>query len=229
MSPDDFKRLAAANLTTDQIALVMEMNEAARLAGKAEAEAVVEAGREKARARWQKWDAKRRSTNVDKRLPTTANASKQLTGGDARGDDKTSTQRIEPQKEEKKETRAARDVEFDAFWKLYPNRVGRAAAKASFVKARSKVELDPLMAGLRRYVGKTDDRAWCNPTTWLNQERWTDEPPAPIARAGPGPSRRNNPVLDAANALMEKLDAVSPSQTQGNQPYPRLVAFSGSG
>jgi hypothetical protein len=28
----------------------------------------------------------------------------------------------------------------------------------------------------RRYIGKTDDRPWCNPATWLNQERWADQP-----------------------------------------------------
>lgn len=74
--------------------------------------------------------------------------------------------------------------EFDQFWTVFPNKVGKADAVKAFGKARQRVDFETLMAGLRRYVGKTDDRPWCNPATWLNQERWDDEP-ATVARAGP--------------------------------------------
>lgn len=67
---------------------------------------------------------------------------------------------------------------FDRFWKKYPQKVGKAAAETSFarVKKSRKVTFDVMMAGLDSYVAKTDDRPWCNPTTWLNQRRWEDEP-----------------------------------------------------
>jgi hypothetical protein len=69
---------------------------------------------------------------------------------------------------------------FDQFWKSFPNKVGKRAAMLSFERVRKsgRVTFDDLMAGLRRYAGKTDDRHWCNPATWLNQDRWTDEPAA---------------------------------------------------
>jgi hypothetical protein len=46
----------------------------------------------------------------------------------------------------------------------------------AFSKALQRTDLETLMDGLRRYVGKTDDRPWCNPTTFLNQDRWNDRP-----------------------------------------------------
>lgn len=68
--------------------------------------------------------------------------------------------------------------EFDHFWALFPNKVGKADASKAFVKARQRVDLQTMMDGLARYIRKTDDRPWCNPSTWLNQDRWTDEPAA---------------------------------------------------
>lgn len=72
-----------------------------------------------------------------------------------------------------------------SFWPAYPNKIGKGAALTSFVKARKKATLDIILAGLTRYVNKTDDRPWCHPTTWLNQERWLDEPAevVPMSRA----------------------------------------------
>lgn len=66
--------------------------------------------------------------------------------------------------------------EFDHFWALFPNKVGKADAVKAFSKARIRVDFQTMIDGLYRYVRKTDDRPWCNPSTWLNQDRWTDEP-----------------------------------------------------
>jgi len=67
---------------------------------------------------------------------------------------------------------------FELFWKTYPQKVGKGAAQASFVRVMKskKVDFETLMAGLKSYCNKTDDRPWCNPATWLNQARWLDEP-----------------------------------------------------
>jgi hypothetical protein len=64
------------------------------------------------------------------------------------------------------------------FWKLYPNKVGKGDAQECFNKVRKsrKVTFEDLMDGLRRYVNRSDDRPWCNPSTWLNQDRWLDQP-----------------------------------------------------
>ena len=94
---------------------------------------------------------------------------------------------------ERKETRARAlspfpTEKFDEFWKAYPNKVGKPKAKAAFVKALRAASWPEIEDGLRRYVAKTDDRPWCNPATWLNQERWADQP-APSRGVGPPASR----------------------------------------
>jgi hypothetical protein len=82
------------------------------------------------------------------------------------------------QKERERETRAR----FDEFWSLFPNKVGKGAAEKAFrkVEESSLVDFPFLLDALRRYAAKTDDRKWCNPATWLNQSRWTDEPAEPV-------------------------------------------------
>lgn len=63
---------------------------------------------------------------------------------------------------------------FDEFWKQYPRKVAKAEARKAYVKALGKSSHEEIMAGLARY--DPDPEYTCHPTTWLNQERWTDEP-----------------------------------------------------
>lgn len=131
----------------------------------------------------------------------------------------------EPSKEEQKEPRDTVALSFSAFWTRYPNKVGKPKAWQSFRAAMRKADFDAIMAGLERYIAsKPPDREWLNPTTFLNQERWNDQPAAPPVRAGPAPPKIN-PTLAAARKLMEQMDAVSPSQTETDRPPPRLLAF----
>ena len=64
--------------------------------------------------------------------------------------------------------------DFDAFWKQYPKKVGKGAALKSYQKALRKTSHETIMAGVAKY--HPDPDYICNPTTWLNQERWSDEP-----------------------------------------------------
>ena len=67
---------------------------------------------------------------------------------------------------------------FDEFWEQYPKKVGKGAARIKFDKAMTLVPFDELMAGLSRLNANlpSDPQFIPNPATWLNQERWTDEP-----------------------------------------------------
>jgi hypothetical protein len=107
---------------------------------------------------------------------------------------------------EKKETTRAMRADapsgFIEFWAQYPNRIGRGAAVKAFVKARSKADQVTIMAGLARYAAKQDDRPWCNPATWLNQERWLDAP----AAQGP-PAAKEHKNHDFINAFAQVLNA----------------------
>lgn len=91
---------------------------------------------------------------------------------------------------------------FDQFWSLYPNKVGKKAARKKFDIALKSVDFEILMAALRAYVNKTDDRPWCNPETWLNQGRWDDEP-AQQQRGG---------ALGALDRIESQLESAADSE-----------------
>lgn len=82
------------------------------------------------------------------------------------------------------------------FYSAYPHKVGKPKAKIAFERARKRAGFDTIMAGLFRYRDKTDDRPWCNPATWLNQDRWADQE---------GPSQEGNGKLMTA-AVIEKRE-----------------------
>lgn len=67
------------------------------------------------------------------------------------------------------------DGEFDEFWRFYPRKVGRAAARAAWKQATKKVEADVITNALRAYPFKGEIQFVPHPATWLNQERWADE------------------------------------------------------
>jgi hypothetical protein len=86
---------------------------------------------------------------------------------------------------EKEETRASALIDDDwpkdfreQFWNRYPNKVGKPKALAKLEGARKrKVPWRSIMDGLERYIrDKPADRAWLNPETFVNQERWNDQP-----------------------------------------------------
>jgi hypothetical protein len=102
--------------------------------------------------------------------------------------------------------------EFEAFWQDYPHKVGKRAAATAFDRARRRASFEVIAAGLTRYAGKTDDRPWCNPATWLNQDRWDDQP---------GPSQEGNGKPGVALAVVEKhkRDLRQQLHAQGLDPY----------
>ncbi|MBY5465266.1 YdaU family protein [Rhizobium leguminosarum] len=73
----------------------------------------------------------------------------------------------------------ARAPEFDQFWEVYPNKVGEPAARKAFSKAIVRATAAEIIRGASEYAAKTDDRQWCNPTKWLSEDRWKDQPAKP--------------------------------------------------
>jgi uncharacterized protein YdaU (DUF1376 family) len=69
------------------------------------------------------------------------------------------------------------EAEFAEWYAGYPNKVAKPAALKAFAKARQKADLATLIEGVRRYrKTKPPDQSWAHPASWLNAERWTDEP-----------------------------------------------------
>lgn len=70
---------------------------------------------------------------------------------------------------------------FDQFWAIFPDKTGKAYARKCLQKIedRGDVKFDAVIDGVHRYIkNKPKDRAWCHPSTFINQERWDDEPAA---------------------------------------------------
>jgi len=85
-------------------------------------------------------------------------------------------------REEVSDTRAATDVAFAEWWSAYPRKVGKPAARNAFARAtKGGATLEQLTAGLEGWAAywqaRDDPEFVPYPATWLNQERWNDEPP----------------------------------------------------
>lgn len=79
-------------------------------------------------------------------------------------------------------SRRAREADepFDTWWDEYPHKIAKPKARKAFAAALKRASPEELLAGLRRYIEtKPPDRQWCNPATWLDGDRWNDEPAPP--------------------------------------------------
>ena len=75
------------------------------------------------------------------------------------------------------------DAEFSEWWAAYPRKTGKGAARDAYAKARRKkgVTAGLLLAGVQKTKFPKDEKYIPMPTTWLNQERWTDKSAAPVS------------------------------------------------
>jgi uncharacterized protein YdaU (DUF1376 family) len=144
-----------------------------------------EVGSKAARARWDKKDNENNAADDAGALPTQS---------ESNANQKPDTRIDSPSLRSGEIARAPKPdlkAEFEnEFWPLYPHKVGKPEGLKAFIKARQRADLETMMAGLQRYVRKTDDRPWCNPSTWLNQDRWSDRP-AQVARGQPPPKPKS--------------------------------------
>ncbi|MGM5009986.1 YdaU family protein [Rhizobium sp. 969_B3_N1_2] len=77
------------------------------------------------------------------------------------------------------------DPDFERFWDAYPNKTGRPSAEKAFSQAVKRASLDEILAGVRIYAAKADDRQWCSPVKWLSDDRWKDQPAKPPDKPPP--------------------------------------------
>jgi hypothetical protein len=82
---------------------------------------------------------------------------------------------------QKRKSTPALSAAFDAFWRAYPKRVGKAKAKESFTRLKpDETMLAIMLAAVERQKSSRD---WTkdggqfipHPSTWLNARRWEDE------------------------------------------------------
>lgn len=70
------------------------------------------------------------------------------------------------------------DDGFEAFWRVYPKKVGKGAARASWAKLKPSGDIVQAVERQKRSKQwlREGGRYIPNPTTWLNQQRWEDSP-----------------------------------------------------
>lgn len=116
---------------------------------------------------------------------------------------------------ENPKTPAVQASRFPEFWSAYPHKVGKPDAMKAFDRAAKRVDFETMMDGLARYVGKTDDRPWCNPSTWLNQDRWADQP-AQVPRSNGG--RRH--ATDELGDLISQMEQADERNAESQRSVP---------
>jgi hypothetical protein len=121
----------------------------------------------------------------------------------------TETEYIEEQSREESRTHAPSDdwpSDYETrFWKFWPNRVGKPAALKALAQAhKRRCSFVAIMSGIADYVrDKPPDRPWLNPATFLNQNRWEDQPAT--VSAGNGKSRQSGSIIDVIDRELEKI------------------------
>lgn len=226
-------KMASLGFSEEQASAVAEMLSAVELATKAESGEAI---------------AARRQSDRDRKAKQRHGKSRDVTGQDVTSEDKPSSsspkRKVSPCTPSKENTPspppvsepigsstkhavATTALEFaETFWPAYPHKIGKPEALKKFEIARRDVDLEAIMAGLLRYIAaKPPDRSWCNPATWLHQQRWADEP-APN-QVSPGNQRHppppNVPSLSHALAAIERLRAKLPEPEDDQIPHGTVI------
>jgi hypothetical protein len=71
----------------------------------------------------------------------------------------------------------SKETPFDLFWKVYPLKVGKVAAKRAWDKAITEADPDNIIAGALQYAQDPNRHPTytAHPSTWLNAGRWADD------------------------------------------------------
>jgi hypothetical protein len=98
------------------------------------------------------------------------------------------------QGKEGKGTRAtSSDPLFDEFWQAYPRKTDKGNARKAWDKAIKKTAARTIiLAAAALAASKPDLKFTAHPSTWLNGERWDDQPLTLISGGGQTPDGRRN-------------------------------------
>lgn len=103
---------------------------------------------------------------------------------------------------------------FNEFWAAYPRKVGKGQARKAYAKALRIASHDDIMFGLsqqRPSMEAKEPQFIPHASTWLNGERWDDEP-EPTCQTGTNQGRTSQ--LDEIRA--RALAAAGLGQEQGD-------------
>ena len=98
---------------------------------------------------------------------------------------------------------------FEEFWACYPKRSDKGHARTAYLKAAKAAGVDVVLAGAQRFAADPnlpEPKFIPMPTTWLNGERWQDDPLPP--RNGK-PVDRQADLLRSEMAKAQAADALT--------------------
>lgn len=107
---------------------------------------------------------------------------------------------------------------FDQFWSVYPRKTDRKKARAAFERIKPSDDLlQTMLSAINAWSAKwtAEPQYIPHPTTWLNGERWNDEPPvmakASTAHPTTKPLNPHSQIREDRAAIMRAaLDEPSP-------------------
>ncbi len=104
---------------------------------------------------------------------------------------------------------------FDRFWQVYPRHVAMKQARAAFEAALKRATAEVIVEGARRYRNdpNRDPAFTAHPTTWLNGDRWGDDPLPP--REG---DRRPRPPQERTGEAARAIAARHDEERRGGEP-----------
>lgn len=120
------------------------------------------------------------------------------------------TEKIKTSRASRVTTQPAYDIEFMQFWEAYPKKTGKGEA----LKAWNRAE-PPLAIVLEALSWQRDSDQWNkdggqyrpNPSTYLNQRRWEDQPPEPVRHVPMVVHGKGDATRDAMARAVARLSA----------------------
>jgi hypothetical protein len=111
---------------------------------------------------------------------------------------------------------------FDDFWKIVPKRKARAAANKAWFKAAKKTDPQKIIDAMMLYadsVAGKDEQYTAHPATWLNHERWDDDPPkqTPKTQTDDFHNQVSN-LLGSTTDEQQRTNEFNPVRTQRLSP-----------
>jgi hypothetical protein len=97
---------------------------------------------------------------------------------------------------------------FDLFWKVYPLKVGKGAAKKAWDKAIQEIDYSAIIAGALNYAQDPNRHPsyTAHASTWLNAGRWADDP-LPPREVSPDEKRSLEATEARLKAERDKADS----------------------
>src|SRR4051794_2788366 len=112
---------------------------------------------------------------------------------------------------------------FEEWYSEYPHKVRKPAAKTAYRSALARAGPAVLLLGLRRYIKtKPPDRQWRNPSTFLKDDSWLDQPATTLPTNGSNRDGRRGESTPAEKLFAGFYEASADSRSDCPADNPLL-------